>query len=154
MEQKEIIQLVRASQEGDRRALEQLVAAVQDRVLFHCVRMIPSRADAEDAAQDILIAMIRGLGTMRSPESFWPWLHQIVVNTCRHQARSRKQTLLRQRKAETDLMNSLEELDRARQPENLLESEEKRRIIMSLIDGLPEPQRLCEIGRASCRERV
>lgn len=143
MEQKDVLQLVWACQKGDSRALERLVIAVQDQVLFHCIRMMHSRADAEDAAQDILIAMIRGLDTLWSPDAFWAWLYRIIANTCNHQLGREKLALLHQQEVEEEMLDSLEELDRSYQPEYLLESEEKRRIIVSLIDGLPEPQRLC-----------
>ena len=103
MEQKDLSQLVRAGQKSDRQALEQLVLAVQDQVLFHCIRMMKNRADAEDAAQDILIAMIRGLGTLRSPDAFWAWLYRIIANTCNHKLGDGKLALLHQQEAEDEI---------------------------------------------------
>ena len=43
---------------GDKKALESLVAGVQDLVFNLSLRMLGTFADAEDASQDILLKMI------------------------------------------------------------------------------------------------
>ena len=53
--------LVAAAQAGDRSALDQLVRAHYDRILGVCRRITGNESDAADAAQEALIAMVRGL---------------------------------------------------------------------------------------------
>lgn len=139
MEQTELLELITESQTGDRGAQEKLVLAVQNRVYYHCLKTLRSEDDAMDAAQDILISMLSGLNTLRSPESFWAWLNQIICRTCcRRAARQRRevQLLVPEEVLEDNLDDQIS-------PEDALDNEENRRIIQELVDGLPEIQRLC-----------
>lgn len=71
---------VRAAQGGDARALEQLVLSVRDRVYRLSLRMTSCPADAEDAAQEILIRVITRLSTFRGEAAFATWVHRVAVN--------------------------------------------------------------------------
>ncbi len=65
---------------GDKEALETLVAGVQDLVFNLSLRMLGTFADAEDAAQDILLKMITHLSSFRGDSSFTTWVFRIAVN--------------------------------------------------------------------------
>ena len=69
-----------AAQGGDAVALEQLVLSVRDRVYRLSLRMTSCPADAEDAAQEILIRVITRLSTFRGEAAFSTWVHRIAVN--------------------------------------------------------------------------
>jgi len=53
--------LVQAAQRGDRRALEQLLQLHYDRIYAVCRRVTGHDADAADAAQEALIAIVRNI---------------------------------------------------------------------------------------------
>lgn len=55
---------------GDKKALETLVSQMQDMVFNLSLRMLGTFADAEDAAQDILLKMITHLSSFRGDSSF------------------------------------------------------------------------------------
>ena len=74
--------LIEKSRRGDRRAQDQLILKVQNRVYYHCRKILSNEEDALDATQDILIAMLKGLGNLREAASFWPWLNRITANIC------------------------------------------------------------------------
>jgi hypothetical protein len=57
---------VRRAVEGDRRALEAVVAGVQDLVYRLALRMLGEPADAEDAAQDVLVRVVTSLASYRT----------------------------------------------------------------------------------------
>ena len=57
--------LVDKATAGDKKALETLVAGVQDLVFNLSLRMLGTFADAEDATQDILLKMITHLSAFR-----------------------------------------------------------------------------------------
>ena len=57
--------LIEKSRRGDRRAQDQLILKVQNRVYYHCRKILSNEEDALDATQDILIAMLKGLGNLR-----------------------------------------------------------------------------------------
>jgi RNA polymerase sigma factor (sigma-70 family) len=72
--------LVIRAKGGDRAALERLVASVQDSVYGLAIRMLYHPADAEDAAQEILIKVVTHLGSLRNPAAFRTWVHRVAAN--------------------------------------------------------------------------
>ena len=65
---------------GDKKALETLIAGVQDMVVNLSLRMLGTFTDAEDATQDILLKMITHLSSFRGDSSFTTWVFRIAVN--------------------------------------------------------------------------
>jgi RNA polymerase sigma factor (sigma-70 family) len=76
----ELQDLVSKATAGDKKALEALVAGVQDTVFNLSLRMLGTFADAEDATQDILLKMITHLSSFRGDSSFTTWVFSIGVN--------------------------------------------------------------------------
>ncbi len=76
----ELQALIDKATAGDKKALENLVASVQDMVFNLSLRMLGTFADAEDAAQDILLKMITHLSSFRGDSSFTTWVFRIGVN--------------------------------------------------------------------------
>lgn len=76
----EIQALVEQATAGDKKALETLAAGVQDMVFNLSLRMLGTFADAEDAAQDILLKMITHLSSFRGNSAFTTWVFRIAVN--------------------------------------------------------------------------
>ena len=76
----ELQSLINQATAGDKKALETLVAGVQDMVFNLSLRMLGTFADAEDATQDILLKMITHLSTFRGDSSFTTWVFSIAVN--------------------------------------------------------------------------
>ncbi len=72
--------LVDQATAGDKKALETLVAGVQDIVFNLSLRMLGTFADAEDATQDILLKMITHLSSFRGDSTFMTWVFSIAVN--------------------------------------------------------------------------
>ena len=77
---KELQDLVDKATAGDKEALETLIAGVQDIVFNLSLRMLGTFADAEDAAQDILLKMITHLSSFRGDSSFTTWVFSIAAN--------------------------------------------------------------------------
>ncbi|GAA3573320.1 RNA polymerase sigma factor [Microlunatus spumicola] len=75
--------LVPAAQAGDAEALNALLVRLQPLVLRRCSRFLPHRADAEEAAQDTLLAVSRGLGGWTGRGSFRGWVTVIASNCAR-----------------------------------------------------------------------
>ena len=76
----ELQALVNKATAGDKKALETLVASVQDIVFNLSLRMLGTFADAEDATQDILLKMITHLSSFRGDSSFTTWVFSIAAN--------------------------------------------------------------------------
>ena len=82
--------LVRAAQAGDRGALDQLFRRHYDRVFGVCRRITGNEADAADAAQEAMIAMVRGLTRFDGRASFGTWAYRIATNASLDELRRRR----------------------------------------------------------------
>ena len=82
--------LVSAAQGGDRGALDQLFRRHYDRVFSVCRRITGNEADAADAAQEAMIAMVRGLARFDGRASFGTWAYRIATNASLDELRRRR----------------------------------------------------------------
>lgn len=67
---------------GDPRAFEDLVTAYQHRVFAVAYRMLGSRAEAEEAAQEVFLRAHRGLADFRGEAKLSTWLYAITSRFC------------------------------------------------------------------------
>ncbi len=78
-----------AAQDGDPDALEALLHRHHDRIRGLCRRMCGNDADADDAAQEALIAVVRGLPGFDGRAAFATWAHRVATNACLDELRRR-----------------------------------------------------------------
>ncbi len=71
--------LVERARRGDRDAFGELVQAHLPMVWRVVYRIVRSREDAEDVAQDVFLTAWRGIAGFRGEARFSTWLHQIAV---------------------------------------------------------------------------
>lgn len=86
----QIDDLARRAQDGDARAMEDLLSAVRPRALAVCMGVLPHAADAEDACQETLISITKRIGSWRRRGHFTTWLHVVAVNASRSSYRTMK----------------------------------------------------------------
>ena len=79
-----------AAQGGDRGALDQLLQRHYDRVHAVCRRITGHDADAADAAQEAMIAIVRNLDRFDGRSSFGTWAYRIATNASLDELRRRK----------------------------------------------------------------
>jgi RNA polymerase sigma-70 factor (ECF subfamily) len=84
----EDLKLVELCRSGDRIAFDRLVLKYQHRVVGMCTRLLNSREDGEDAAQECFVKVYRNISRFSGRSSFSTWLYRITVNTCRNRYRS------------------------------------------------------------------
>jgi RNA polymerase sigma-70 factor, ECF subfamily len=82
--------LVQAAQGGDRAALDQLLRRHYDRVFGVCRRITGNDADAADAAQEALLAIVRGLTKFDGRSSIGTWIYRIATNASLDELRRRR----------------------------------------------------------------
>lgn len=76
--------------DGDRAALEDLLAAVQPRVRRICGRMLLFPEDAEEATQDALLLVATKIDQYAGRSRFTTWLHAVASNSARSTYRTLK----------------------------------------------------------------
>ncbi|HEY6176780.1 MAG TPA: sigma-70 family RNA polymerase sigma factor [Kofleriaceae bacterium] len=89
----EMAALVRAAAAGDGDAVRGVVDAVQDPVYRLALRMLGHPADAEDAAQEIVVIVVTHLGSFRGESAFMTWVWRIAANHLARVKRGRREVL-------------------------------------------------------------
>jgi RNA polymerase sigma-70 factor, ECF subfamily len=82
--------LVRQCLTGDQGAMLALVERFRGQVFGLCYRMLGQRQDAEDAAQETFVRVLKNLHRWDPTRDFEPWLLAIAGNRCRTALSSRK----------------------------------------------------------------
>lgn len=82
--------LVDAARDGDRRAIERLLRIHQPQIHAVCRRITGNDADALDATQEALIAIVRGLPRFDGRAKFSTWAYRVATNACLDELRRRK----------------------------------------------------------------
>jgi RNA polymerase sigma factor (sigma-70 family) len=80
-----------AAQQGDALALDQLLDELAPYVRRLCARIAPAAAD--DATQEALLAVFRGLPSLHAPEAIMTWVRSVTVRTAMRLVRQPDQEL-------------------------------------------------------------
>ncbi len=75
---------------GDRRALDALLRRHLDRVATLCRRITGNDADADDATQQALLAIVKGLPLFDGRSAFSTWAYRVATNACLDEIRRRR----------------------------------------------------------------
>jgi len=141
-------QLIRAAQQGNTEAFEELVRQYDRPVLRLATHLTGSPEDGQDIYQEAFLRAYINLGSFRFECSFYTWLYRIVTNLCLdHLRRKRSRT----RDVTTTVFPDGEEgdvLDRVADerpgasPENRLVNRELRALIVRALRRLSPRERV------------
>lgn len=125
--------LLERSASGDQQASALLINRHSPRVLSLAQRMLGSRDDAEDIAQDVFLKVFRNAGNwVQGDAKFTTWLHRVTLNQCYDRLRRKRETLMDEPPDQED--------DTPGPAEQLLAQQRQTRL-KAAIDQLPERQR-------------
>ena len=82
-------ELVAAFVDGDRAAFDEIVARYSRRVYAICLRYFGDPSEAEDAAQETFVILLRRASTYRGGAAFSTWLYRVTTNVCHDLGRRR-----------------------------------------------------------------
>lgn len=88
--QSDLRKLVGRCLTGDEAALRELVERFYGPVFGLCYRMLGHRQDAEDAAQETFVRVVRNLNRWDANRELLPWVLAIAGNRCRTKLAARK----------------------------------------------------------------
>ncbi|GLZ00429.1 sigma-70 family RNA polymerase sigma factor [Actinoplanes sp. NBRC 103695] len=83
MYESDVENLAQTAAHGDLAALNVLLVTVRPEVLRLCSRLLANREDAEEACQDTLLAVSRGIDRFEGRSAFRTWLHRLATNRAR-----------------------------------------------------------------------
>jgi RNA polymerase sigma factor (sigma-70 family) len=112
--------LVQQAKDGRKEALEAIVRRIQDRVYGLSLRMLGYPADAEDAAQEILVKVVTHLDSFRQESEFTTWVYRVAAN---HLLTTRKRLAENQALSFEDYESQLERGFTAEWQESIPEAE-------------------------------
>ena len=116
--------------QGEQNVYGELVTRYQGYVFTLVMRMIKSREDAEEVAQDIFVKAYRSLADFRGESKFSTWLYTIVNTTCI--------TFLRKKKLEVHSLDNEKVFDVADSKDsgfsaNMIEQKSRVRMVNEAI---------------------
>ncbi|MFP3899511.1 MAG: RNA polymerase sigma factor [Acidimicrobiia bacterium] len=82
--------LVERARMGDRDALDTLLRRHHERLAALCRRLTGDPADADDALQEALIAIARGIRRFDGRAAFSTWAYRVTTNACFDELRRRR----------------------------------------------------------------
>ena len=137
MEKEKIRRLVLQAGQGDRAAFGELYEETGRSVYFNCLKLLGNAQQAEDMTQDTFMKALEKLDSLKEPENFSAWVNRIAINNCKMYFRKNP------RIAEEESEKIIDDTpDSELIPDDYADSEEKRRIIINIIDtALTDEQR-------------
>jgi RNA polymerase sigma-70 factor, ECF subfamily len=79
--------VLKRAQKGDKSAIDALLRQHYDSIRAVCHRIVLNSADADDATQMALIAIVRGLPRFDRRSSFQTWIYRIATNAALDEVR-------------------------------------------------------------------
>jgi len=124
--------LIRRLQEGDPRAVDDLVDEYKAPLFAFIIRLVNNRELAEDLFQETWIKVIRSVRRFRGDSKLSTWLFQVALNHCRDEMRKKRYIHVP--------LEEVEELagDSTPDPERLHLAKEVRKIVAELPDKMRE----------------
>ena len=123
--------LLEAAQQGDPRALDELLRLHRATVFRYGLRFCKTTEDTEDAVQETLWAAARSIRMFRRAAAVTTWLFTIVRNNCHRLG-------ARHRHNEVDLIDVVSP---ERSPEDLMVSDEVRGLLARALAGIDPSHR-------------
>ena len=118
---------------GDAAAFERILEAHAPLVLRTAQRLLLNEADAADAAQEVFIRLHKSFAKFDAGRETLPWLYRMTVNICHD--------LRRRRKISVAIVDVPEPATSDATPEELMNAEERRRLLCEALAILSDRER-------------
>lgn len=114
----------------DNKELEKIYNDTYRSVYWTAMSLLKNEEDAQDIVQETYVTLIDSYDTLKDKEKVAAWLKKIAANKCLDRLRRTKTV-----NAEDEFFENVEAQPEDFLPDSILESAEKRRIIMGIIDN-------------------
>ena len=139
----EIPALVLSAQEGNVKALEELIRRVQKQVFALFSHLTNKKEDISDLTQEALLKMAKNISRLKDPKNFKSWLNQIITNLYYDHARKKNESFV---ELDENMLDEIKEKLGCDPGEKCIFSEIEKLIRASLL-ALPKDLRITLILR-------
>ncbi|MDR2687658.1 MAG: sigma-70 family RNA polymerase sigma factor [Oscillospiraceae bacterium] len=146
MSEKNIRELALEAAQGSAPAFQDLYRLTRQRAWFVALSITRNEHDAQDILQESYLTAFENIGQLTRPESFVPWLNKIVANKAKNYIGRKKPDSFAEY-GDENAQDWQEETDPEFIPDEHLDQAEAKALIASLVEELPEDQRLVVLLR-------
>lgn len=143
MEERQLLEQLR---EQNQEAYSYLIDGFQKKVFNTCLSFVPNSEDAEDLAQEVFIEVFNSIEKFKGNSKLSTWIYRIAVNKCLEfirKKKTKKRFGFRQSISDTDLpIDRKGYFTEFNHPGVQLENKEKSELLFSMINQLPESQKV------------
>jgi len=136
--------LLRAAQQGDALAMSMLLAELQPRVGRICGAI--ALGDAEDAAQEAMVAIFRHLRDLREPGALHSWVRAIATREAVRVARRRTAGAVAELPEQVPSRADAERVADIRDLLGRLQPEQRAVLVLRDVEGLEETEAAALLG--------
>jgi RNA polymerase sigma-70 factor (ECF subfamily) len=129
-------ELLAAAAAGDPAARDAFVRRYRPRVFALGLQLSGSRAEAEDLAQDVMLAALSALPSFRGHSEIFTWLYRIAVRRALRTRRKHARLATEESSEDARLELALA-VDAGPDPRKQLELREQYRMLLCALDALP-----------------
>lgn len=139
-------ELIALAKNGSQDALEQIYTENANKVYFLCLKLLKNSEDASDVMQDTFVKAFSNLEQLKNPDALTSWLISIATSLCKNLLlKNKKYIFVSDNEEDTCILQNIEDTDDTVLPEQYVDNAEKRRLVMDIIDRLPDGQRIAII---------
>jgi RNA polymerase sigma-70 factor, ECF subfamily len=138
----------------DESAFNALVRTYERRVFALIVRMIGSRAEAEDLAQEVFVQVFKAIGSFRGESKLSTWIYRIAINLSKNRSKYLRVRHASQQEQLESLEERLPQMDAGRpnvgpidRPDELAAGRQLEHIVQEAILNLEPTFRECLVLR-------
>lgn len=139
-------ELVALALQGNQEAMTQIYNDNVNRVYFLCMKLLKNHDNACDITQDTFVKAFSSLGSLQNPQALSSWILTITANLCKDFLKSSNRFyFVSENETEETALFDIEDSDTSVIPEQSVDNAETRRLVMDMIDRLPDGQRIAII---------
>ena len=145
MRKEDLIKTVKAAQNSENYAIELLFKEFNHQIYYSSLLIVKNEELAKDITQETFITVIRKIGELENPEAFPGWIKKIAHSKCSDFYKKKEviheTTVSTNDDEDYDVFGNIEDNDEDFIPDSALDKEDLKRIILDILNKLPEAQR-------------